>query len=133
MCNSDYLTMLNAYRSYIEAKEKGHHNAYLFCQENFLSIKTLQMLSSLKQQYVELLSDIGFIRPGIRQRDVERAGRGGSDGVAEIIGLEGNVNSNNWKLMSGILVAALYPNTEADVSRDLVLQQHMGRLSQVVS
>ena len=30
-------------------------------------------------------------------------------------------------------MAALYPNTEADVSRDLVLQQHIGRLSEVVS
>ena len=32
-----------------------------------------------------------------------------------------------------IYMAALYPNTEADVSRDLVLQQHIGRLSEVVS
>merc|ERR1719234_2799124 len=36
-------------------------------------------------------------------------------------------------IFSEIYIAALYPNTEADVSRDLVLQQHMGRLSQVVS
>ena len=32
-----------------------------------------------------------------------------------------------------IYMAALYPNIEADVSRDLVLQQHIGRLSEVVS
>ena len=49
----------------------------------------LQMLASLKQQYVELLSDIGFIQSGIRLRDVERAGKiYASDGVAEITGLE---------------------------------------------
>ncbi|GFO15860.1 ATP-dependent RNA helicase dhx36 [Plakobranchus ocellatus] len=110
MGNSDYLTMLNAYKGWSEVKEKGSHRAYLYCQENFLSIKTLQMLASLKQQYVELLSDIGFIRSGIRLRDVERAGKHGSDGVAEITGLEANVNSSNWKVMSGMLVAALFPN-----------------------
>jgi len=36
-------------------------------------------------------------------------------------------------IFSEIYMAALYPNTEADVSRDLVLQQHIGRLSEVVS
>jgi len=126
MCNSDYLTMLNAYNSWIKAKEQGQHKAYLFCQENFLSVKSLQMLSSLKQQYVELLSGIGFIRPGIRLRDVERAGRKGSDGVAEITGVEGNVNSKNWKLMSGILVAALYPNIVQVLTPDTRYQQSSG-------
>lgn len=49
---------------------------------------SFQMLASLKQQYVELLSDIGFIESGIRLRDVERAARGGSDGVADVTGIE---------------------------------------------
>ncbi|CAL1548512.1 unnamed protein product [Lymnaea stagnalis] len=110
MGNSDYLTMLNAYRCWSEAKKQSSHQAYMYCRDNFLSIKTLQMLASLKQQYVELLSDIGFIRPGIRSRDVERAAKGGSDGVENITGLEANVNSSNWKLLSAMLVAALYPN-----------------------
>ncbi|KAI8788572.1 ATP-dependent RNA helicase DHX57 [Biomphalaria glabrata] len=108
--NSDYLTMLNAYKGWCEAKLKGSHQAYLYCQENFLSIKTLQMLASLKQQYVELLSDIGFIQQDIQLQDVERAARGGTDGVAQITGIEANVNSNNLKLLSALLVAALYPN-----------------------
>ena len=30
-------------------------------------------------------------------------------------------------------MAALFPNIEADISRDHVLQQHIGRLSEVVS
>lgn len=53
-----------------------------------LVICLLQMLASLKQQYVELLSDIGFIQSGIRQKDVERAARGGLDGVADTTGIE---------------------------------------------
>ncbi|XP_059143373.1 putative ATP-dependent RNA helicase DHX57 [Physella acuta] len=118
-CNSDYLTMLNAYKGWIEAKKRNTHQAYQYCQYNFLSYKTLEMLASLKQQYVELLSDIGFIRPGIRLRDVERAARGGSDGVQKVTGEEANVNSENTKLLSAILVAALYPNVVHVLTPDI--------------
>ena len=48
----------------------------------------IQMLVSLKQQFVELLSDIGFVKEGITYRDVERAARRGSDGVIELTGEE---------------------------------------------
>lgn len=46
------------------------------------------MLASMKQQFVELLSDIGFVKEGIVVRDVERAARGGSDGVVDVTGIE---------------------------------------------
>ena len=46
------------------------------------------MLVSLKQQFVELLSDIGFVKEAITYRDVERAARRGSDGVIELTGEE---------------------------------------------
>ena len=46
------------------------------------------MLVSLKQQFVELLSDIGFVKEGITYRDVERAARYGTDGVIELTGQE---------------------------------------------
>ena len=36
-------------------------------------------------------------------------------------------------IFSQIYMAALYPNQEADASRDLVLQQHMARLGEVVT
>ena len=48
----------------------------------------IQMLVSLKQQFVELLSDIGFVKEGITYRDVERAAKRGSDGVIELTGEE---------------------------------------------
>ena len=47
-----------------------------------------QMLSSMKQQFVELLSDIGFVKEGIVARDVERAARSVGDGVAFVTGDE---------------------------------------------
>ncbi|XP_060595012.1 putative ATP-dependent RNA helicase DHX57 [Ruditapes philippinarum] len=108
--NSDHLTMLNAYNAWKEARKNGGQEAYRFCQDNFLSKRSLEMLSSMKQQFVELLSDIGFVKEGISSRDVERAARNGEDGVITLTGPEANLNSKNLKLISALLVGALYPN-----------------------
>lgn len=110
--NSDYLTILNAYKQWLEVRKGGRQEEYAWCQENFLSMKTLQMLSTLKQQYVELLSDIGFThQANLRLRMLQRAARtSGGDGVVETTGPESNIHSQNWKLISAILVGALYPN-----------------------
>lgn len=48
------------------------------------------MLASMKQQFVELLSDIGFVKEGISSRDVERLARTGDDGVVAATGPEVN-------------------------------------------
>ncbi len=47
-----------------------------------------QMLASMKRQFVELLSDIGFAREGLTVRSLERLSRGGGDGVREATGAE---------------------------------------------
>ncbi|XP_070180183.1 putative ATP-dependent RNA helicase DHX57 [Littorina saxatilis] len=125
--NSDYLTILNAYKKWLEAKKLGRHEEYEFCQENFLSIKTLQMLASLKQQYVELLSDIGFTKQGLRLRTVQRAARESwTDGIVEATGADANSNTKNWKLISAILVGALYPNVVQVMTPDKRFSQSTG-------
>lgn len=48
----------------------------------------LQEIASLKRQFAELLSDIGFIKEGLRARVIERLGSKGSDGVLEATGPE---------------------------------------------
>ncbi|XP_055878290.1 putative ATP-dependent RNA helicase DHX57 [Biomphalaria glabrata] len=116
--NSDILTMLKAYQEWLESREKGVYN---FCRDNFLSYKTLEMLSTLKQQYVEILSDIGFISKGIKLAHVQYLASHGSDGVAEITGPEVNVNNSNMELLSSLLVAALYPNIIKTIPAELSL------------
>uniref|UniRef100_A0A2C9LX57 DEAD-box helicase OB fold domain-containing protein n=1 Tax=Biomphalaria glabrata TaxID=6526 RepID=A0A2C9LX57_BIOGL len=116
--NSDILTMLKAYQEWLESREKGVYN---FCRDNFLSYKTLEMLSTLKQQYVEILSDIGFISKGIKLAHVQYLASHGSDGVAEITGPEVNVNNTNMELLSSLLVAALYPNIIKTIPAELSL------------
>ncbi|XP_013395575.1 putative ATP-dependent RNA helicase DHX57 [Lingula anatina] len=107
---SDHLTMLKAYKSWLSVQQRTSSSAYMFCQDNYLSVKTLQMLSSMKQQFTELLSDIGFVQGGLTARRIEKMASRGSDGVLQATGPEANCNSDNLKLVSAILCAALYPN-----------------------
>ncbi|KAH9495036.1 ATPdependent RNA helicase [Bulinus truncatus] len=96
--DSDILTMLRAYQDWWKAKP----NEYSFCREFFLSRRNLQMMTTLKQQYVENLSDIGFVKKGITSKDVQASAIRNSDGA--------NANNENLELLSALLVAALYPN-----------------------
>ena len=48
----------------------------------------MQEIASLKRQFTELLSDIGFVREGLRARVIERASSMGTDGVLEATGSE---------------------------------------------
>lgn len=50
----------------------------------------VQEIASLKRQFAELLSDIGFIKEGLRARVIERMSSNASDGVLEATGPEVN-------------------------------------------
>jgi ATP-dependent RNA helicase DHX57 len=67
------------------------------------------MLATMKHQFTELLSDIGFVQEGITSRELERRFRG-TDGVLLATGQDANIHNENTKVLAAILVAALYPN-----------------------
>ena len=47
------------------------------------------MIASMKRQFVELLSDIGFVKEGLTGRDIERMARGQpGDGVSTATGVQ---------------------------------------------
>ncbi|TRY60779.1 hypothetical protein DNTS_032212 [Danionella cerebrum] len=110
LANSDHLALLQAYKGWCKAAQSGFKAGYQYCRENFLSIRGLQEISCLKRQFAELLSDIGFVTDGLKARNIEKLSSTGSDGVLEATGYEANLNSENTKLMSAMLCAALYPN-----------------------
>ncbi|KAJ8338428.1 hypothetical protein SKAU_G00373940 [Synaphobranchus kaupii] len=110
LANSDHLALLQAYKGWSAAAKNGHQAGFLYTRENFLSARGLQEISSLKRQFTELLSDIGFVKEGLKARVIERMATKGTDGVLEATGFEANLNSDNTKLMSAMLCAALYPN-----------------------
>ncbi|XP_029317608.1 LOW QUALITY PROTEIN: putative ATP-dependent RNA helicase DHX57 [Cottoperca gobio] len=110
LASSDHLALLQAYKGWCCAAKNGNQAGFLYCRENFLSWRVLQEIASLKRQFAELLSDIGFIKEGLRARVIERMSSKGTDGVLEATGPEANLNSENIRLMSAMLCAALYPN-----------------------
>ncbi|XP_055026440.2 putative ATP-dependent RNA helicase DHX57 [Misgurnus anguillicaudatus] len=110
LANSDHLALLQAYKGWCNAAQNGSRVGYQYCRENFLSIRGLQEIACLKRQFAELLSDIGFVKDGLKARDIEKMSSKGGDGVLEATGYEANLNSDNTKLMSAMLCAALYPN-----------------------
>ncbi|KAM8809719.1 putative ATP-dependent RNA helicase DHX57 isoform 2-T2 [Eudromia elegans] len=107
---SDYLALLQAYKGWCLSTRESSQASYAYCRENFLSGRVLQEIASLKRQFTELLSDIGFVKEGLRARDMERKCCQGGDGVLDATGEEANSNAENIKLISAMLCAALYPN-----------------------
>lgn len=107
--NSDYLALLRAYEGWRLSTKEGLRASHSYCRQNFLSGRVLQEMASLKRQFTELLSDIGFAKEGLRAREIEKRAQGG-DGVLDATGEEANSNAENPKLISAMLCAALYPN-----------------------
>lgn len=86
---SDHIALLKAFEGWKDAKRSG--NERTFCWENFLSPVTLQMMEDMKNQFVDLLSDIGFID---KSKSVNAY----------------NQYSNDLEMVSAVLCAGLYPN-----------------------
>ncbi|XP_065855874.1 DExH-box ATP-dependent RNA helicase DExH1 isoform X2 [Euphorbia lathyris] len=86
---SDHIALVKAFEGYREAKLNRNERA--FCWENFLSPITLQMMEDMREQFLGLLSDIGFVDKS----------RGPS---------AYNQYSYDLEMVSAILCAGLYPN-----------------------
>lgn len=56
---SDHIAILKAYDAWQAAKRSGTERS--FCWENFLSGSTLQMMEDMRRQFLDLISNIGFI------------------------------------------------------------------------
>ncbi|CAH8264868.1 unnamed protein product [Arabidopsis lyrata] len=85
---SDHIALLKAYEGYRDAKRGGNEKD--FCWQNFLSPVTLRMMEDMRNQFLDLLSDIGFVdksKPNAY-----------------------NQYSHDMEMISAILCAGLYPN-----------------------
>ena len=67
-------------------------------------MRTLCTLADIKYQLLELLVSIGFVPINLPKRQPN------VDKIVEITGFELNINNDNYKLLQGLLCAALYPN-----------------------
>ena len=132
--NSDQITDLRAYNEWRTAQKLSYKAGYAFTTENFLSIKTMQTIVSMKHQFAELLASIGFIQDEISTRRLERSGKNGTDGIEAIINPEINVNNKNGKLLVSLLCASLYPNVVQILSPKTKFKQtSAGAMAKVTS
>ncbi|KAK4887165.1 hypothetical protein RN001_003436 [Aquatica leii] len=106
IAHSDHLTVLRAYKKWQEASSKSYLGGKNFANENYLSIKTLEMLSDIKYQLLELLVSIGFVSVNLSSH----RRRTGNDDVFKLSGWEYNKNGENVRLLLSVLCTALYPN-----------------------
>lgn len=86
---SDHIALLKAFEGWKDAKRNGSERA--FCWDSFLSPVTLQMMDDMRMQFLDLLSDIGFV-------DKSR----GANAY--------NQYSHDLEMVCAILCAGLYPN-----------------------
>nr|VDC89192.1 unnamed protein product [Brassica oleracea] len=86
---SDHIALVKAFEGYRDAKRGGHERD--FCWENFLSPLTLKMMEDMRNQFLDLLSDIGFVDKS-RGPNVY------------------NQYSQDMEMVSAVLCAGLYPN-----------------------
>ncbi|EDO40330.1 predicted protein, partial [Nematostella vectensis] len=87
---SDHLLFVKAFRGWQKARAEGLDKS--FCQRNYLSPASLEMMSGMKSQIIGHLKTCGFIRP-----------RGAGD-LRDL-----NTNSNNWAVVKAALCAGMYP------------------------
>ncbi|XP_054256889.1 putative ATP-dependent RNA helicase DHX57 [Macrosteles quadrilineatus] len=106
VANSDHFTILRAYNGWRKAAASGKNAGYTYANENFLSVRTMQTLIGIKSQFLEYLASIGFVPDNCRGQNR----RCNEDKILELTGEELNSNGENYKLLAGLLSAALYPN-----------------------
>ncbi|KAK2151127.1 hypothetical protein LSH36_375g06007 [Paralvinella palmiformis] len=88
---SDHMALLRAFQSWQKAVTEGWERP--FCDKNFLSAATLEMIVGTRTQLLGHLRASGFVRA-----------RGGCD-IRDL-----NSNSENWAVVKAALCAGLYPN-----------------------
>ncbi|KAM9841444.1 3'-5' RNA helicase YTHDC2 [Aulostomus maculatus] len=88
---SDHMALLRAFQAWQKARSDGWERS--FCDKNFLSQATMDMILGIRTQLLGQLRAIGFVRA-----------RGGSD-IRDV-----NQNSENWAVVKAALVSGMYPN-----------------------
>ncbi|XP_054034566.1 3'-5' RNA helicase YTHDC2 [Dryobates pubescens] len=99
---SDHMALLRAFQAWQKARSDGWERA--FCEKNFLSQATMEIIIGMRTQLLGQLRASGFVRA-----------RGGAD-IKDV-----NTNSENWAVVKAALVAGMYPNLVHVDRENLVL------------
>ncbi|KAL6010391.1 hypothetical protein ACLOJK_000822 [Asimina triloba] len=86
---TDHIALLKAFEAWKGAKHNGREQS--FCWQNFLSPATLRMMDDMRNQFRNLLSDIGFVNKSKNSKAYSHYG-------------------DDLEMVCAILCAGLYPN-----------------------
>ncbi|KAF7731529.1 hypothetical protein EC973_009293 [Apophysomyces ossiformis] len=115
--NSDFWTIYKAYCSWREHLQRVRQQPrwtkemHKFCSKHFLSQQNLEMIEDMKQQYLELLVSIGFVKldkqKAVHRYELKRANR-----ICHVPGPY-DVHSDKVAVVNAAIVAGLYPKIAA--------------------
>ncbi|KFP71342.1 putative ATP-dependent RNA helicase YTHDC2, partial [Acanthisitta chloris] len=105
---SDHMALLRAFQAWQKARSDGWERA--FCEKNFLSQATMEIIVGMRTQLLGQLRASGFVRA-----------RGGAD-IRDV-----NTNSENWAVIKAALVAGMYPNLVHVDRESLALTEPQGK------
>lgn len=91
--SSDFISICNAWKAYEAAAASGFNSARKFCNKNFLNHTALVEIGDLRDQFLQLLRQIGFVHSS-------------SPNVLS----EYSVNSRIDGVIDAVVVAGLFPN-----------------------
>ncbi|CAL8343000.1 unnamed protein product [Merluccius merluccius] len=95
---SDHMALLRTFQAWQKARSDGWERS--FCEKNFLSQATMEIIIMMRTQLLGQLRAIGFVRA-----------RGRSD-IRDV-----NLNSENWALVKAALLTGTYPKL-AHINQD---------------
>ncbi|KAF2070679.1 hypothetical protein CYY_008005 [Polysphondylium violaceum] len=106
---SDHLSLVNVYNQWKQSIASGKESSFI--KDNYLSLPVLQTIQDLKFQFIETLSEIGFLPSGITSKALvkEQKRNKGSDCVDQVCGYIYNSNSDKTKILTGVICAGMYP------------------------
>ncbi|CAL8280780.1 unnamed protein product [Lota lota] len=87
---SDHMALLRTFQAWQKARSDGWERS--FCEKNFLSQATMEIIIMMRTQLLGQLRAIGFVRA-----------RGRSD-IRDV-----NINSENWAIVKAALLTGTYP------------------------
>ncbi|XP_052556919.1 3'-5' RNA helicase YTHDC2 isoform X1 [Tympanuchus pallidicinctus] len=99
---SDHMVLLRAFQAWQKARSDGWER--VFCEKNFLSQATMEIIVGMRTELLGQLRASGFVRA-----------RGSAD-IRDV-----NANSENWAVVKAALVAGMYPNLVHVDRENLVL------------
>jgi len=102
---SDFLTICNVWDAYQDAWSESESTGRRFCDKNFLSRAALMEIGDMRRQFLDLLSQIGFVSKTKKPLTKGQNGKGRSTFLPDY-----NINGTKEEVVDSVICAGLYPN-----------------------